>query len=366
MNKKIGRNAPCPCGSGIKYKKCCLNKSEEHRLAEAVATSLLNIRNEARIKECLHPNTNECNGKIVKAHAIQNNRILNKIAENGMVITMDGTSHHIFQTSDLKGRGIATTFTGFCSYHDKTIFQDIEDNEFEGSLKQIFLLTYRTMAWHYHKKREQINATCIQIEKMYEKGYDLAQSDDFIKYLTGLKLGSLDNDKEKQLMDAVLLNEQYDVISSWTWEIPYEISSAVSMMTELEHDIYGKTINDLEKDSDLKKIYLNIFPTHGKSYCVWSWANTYDNFYKDFVEQFSNLEIKDRENYFNNNLLRWTDSIVISPRLWDKWGSEMQEGLIAHANFDVLYRAIEKEDNDYAYTFMDTPWNLFEDLSIEL
>ena len=23
---KIGRNAPCPCGSGKKYKKCCLNK----------------------------------------------------------------------------------------------------------------------------------------------------------------------------------------------------------------------------------------------------------------------------------------------------------------------------------------------------
>ena len=25
--KKIGRNDPCPCGSGKKYKKCCLNKT---------------------------------------------------------------------------------------------------------------------------------------------------------------------------------------------------------------------------------------------------------------------------------------------------------------------------------------------------
>lgn len=24
---KIGRNQPCPCGSGLKYKKCCLNKT---------------------------------------------------------------------------------------------------------------------------------------------------------------------------------------------------------------------------------------------------------------------------------------------------------------------------------------------------
>jgi preprotein translocase subunit SecA len=24
--KKVARNDPCPCGSGKKYKKCCLNK----------------------------------------------------------------------------------------------------------------------------------------------------------------------------------------------------------------------------------------------------------------------------------------------------------------------------------------------------
>jgi uncharacterized protein len=26
-SQKIGRNSPCPCGSGRKYKQCCLNKS---------------------------------------------------------------------------------------------------------------------------------------------------------------------------------------------------------------------------------------------------------------------------------------------------------------------------------------------------
>ena len=27
--QKAGRNEPCPCGSGKKYKKCCLNKEEK-------------------------------------------------------------------------------------------------------------------------------------------------------------------------------------------------------------------------------------------------------------------------------------------------------------------------------------------------
>jgi len=26
---KIGRNDPCPCGSGLKFKKCCLKKYEK-------------------------------------------------------------------------------------------------------------------------------------------------------------------------------------------------------------------------------------------------------------------------------------------------------------------------------------------------
>ncbi len=30
--KKVGRNDPCPCGSGKKYKKCCLAKQEEARV----------------------------------------------------------------------------------------------------------------------------------------------------------------------------------------------------------------------------------------------------------------------------------------------------------------------------------------------
>ena len=28
MKNKIGRNDPCPCGSGKKFKKCCISKSE--------------------------------------------------------------------------------------------------------------------------------------------------------------------------------------------------------------------------------------------------------------------------------------------------------------------------------------------------
>jgi len=34
MSNKIGRNDPCPCGSGKKYKKCCINSDKELEFAQ--------------------------------------------------------------------------------------------------------------------------------------------------------------------------------------------------------------------------------------------------------------------------------------------------------------------------------------------
>lgn len=36
---KVGRNDPCPCGSGKKYKKCCAMKTPMQKLAEKITVS---------------------------------------------------------------------------------------------------------------------------------------------------------------------------------------------------------------------------------------------------------------------------------------------------------------------------------------
>jgi uncharacterized iron-regulated membrane protein len=41
MNTKIGRNNPCPCGSGKKYKNCCLHKSERFSWSQKLLMAFL-------------------------------------------------------------------------------------------------------------------------------------------------------------------------------------------------------------------------------------------------------------------------------------------------------------------------------------
>ncbi len=40
---KTGRNQPCPCGSGLKYKQCCLNKSGGMSLQMKLLVGLVSV-----------------------------------------------------------------------------------------------------------------------------------------------------------------------------------------------------------------------------------------------------------------------------------------------------------------------------------
>lgn len=47
MNK-VGRNAPCPCGSGKKYKKCCQVYQPSKELLADLALGQQRVREEGR------------------------------------------------------------------------------------------------------------------------------------------------------------------------------------------------------------------------------------------------------------------------------------------------------------------------------
>jgi 3-methyladenine DNA glycosylase AlkC len=84
---RIGRNDPCPCGSGKKYKKCCLGKADDVYYSNPLnlLETYKKVRKESRIKRCLHPKSDECSEKIIGAHSIQNNKIIKRLSSNGIV-----------------------------------------------------------------------------------------------------------------------------------------------------------------------------------------------------------------------------------------------------------------------------------------
>jgi hypothetical protein len=115
MGEKQGRNSLCWCGSGIKYKSCHLRRDKASPFT-LQGPAALNRRSFGK-KYCLHPNASiqNCSPTIAKAHTIQRNGGLSKIARLGHVYTLKQviTKGRTELNSSLVGIREASTFTGF-------------------------------------------------------------------------------------------------------------------------------------------------------------------------------------------------------------------------------------------------------------
>lgn len=152
--KKLGRNDPCWCGSGRKYKKCHLSREHEEVLPQEAVIE--NLRSSFTIKYCLHPaaSPSTCS-KIGRAHTIQ---------RKGMLETIVDSSNHVLTLNRMYFRDtsreepinvgwrVASTFPGFCAKHDDELFGPVEKAPFKGSPEQCFLIGYRALAHEVYQK----------------------------------------------------------------------------------------------------------------------------------------------------------------------------------------------------------------------
>jgi len=351
MEIEIGRNEPCPCGSGVKYKKCCLNKPDKIDPSdpEIFISEFDTIWKNRFVKQCVHPKKEECSEKIVRAHSIQNNRILTKLAVDGHVISLK-QDVLFFHSGQKTGRKVASTFTGFCKHHDLVTFRDIENRAFEREPKQLFLFAYRAFALEFHRKIEQLQVFQTQFEIMPSMAHNKNQ----MTYYRSLQMGLNDNDQTKTLLDQGLMDERYDILNHVVWEIPFEIEFATSTAFGLHYDINGRQINNYLAKDRIRNLFVSIFPAEKRSFCLFSWLKDDDPVYSSFGRQFMKLSESDRKKYINNLLPLMTENIVLSPRLWEGWGQDKQK------DFEALFHLSFIFDNSmYKNMVQETHFDLF-------
>lgn len=154
--RKRGRNEACWCGSNIKYKKCHLNKE---KLRSPEFKEALNQNHPYfQIKKCLHPDQESCTGARIRAHTIQRNGSLKSITDDtSHVLTFKGFGYGSVAGEPLEvGWKKASTFYGFCSFHDSETFKPIEVETFSATKEQFFLFYYRSLCYELYNKEALI------------------------------------------------------------------------------------------------------------------------------------------------------------------------------------------------------------------
>lgn len=314
----------CPCGSGRKYKFCCYGvEDKKFHNPNEVYMYVVNQGNKKSF--CMHEDE-MCHSEIIKAHSIQNNKILSKLAYNGHVYTVDFNQNN-FGGLDLKkcGKNEATIATCFCKYHDVELFKDIELVDYQYKDKQNFLYAYRAFSKYYYDRIVGLEDT----RAMFKITPNMMMSIGLVDRIQGLKKSVEENEMIKAAFNSALNNERYDEIQTITLTLDYEVGFATAYMSPLSFDLKGNQISNVWSLTErMKNIYVSIFPENGKTHILISWlkedsCTEFDNFRKQFDDLKNDKKILIRT--LNNMVACQTDNIVFSKKLLDKWGEEKRE-----------------------------------------
>ncbi len=224
--------------------------------------------------------------------------------------------------SNLEKLGIkqASTFFGFCSIHDKSLFSCVEDRPFIGDEDQCFALMYRSVAKELYAKDGVVFTS--EFFKNIDKGKSFADQVLIQQFVGVNKLGAEISIKEiknfKTMLADQLLGNSTNIMSHLIIEFSSPIPIAVSSLTAPSFDFEGRLIQDLW-DLDVVAEYLvfNSFSKDGIGYVTFSWLKNSNKIF-DFI---NTLLPKKKTDMFSA-LVRFffgvAENIFISPAWWNE------------------------------------------------
>lgn len=330
---KIGRNDPCPCGSGIKYKKCHLDRESQPEVTEG---ELRGRASKHRIaKKCFHSTVDSsgCSGKIIEAHTVSKSGSLRKISRNGKVYHFKPDLNSLFENNGkfvLKevGIGQASTFPGFCAFHDCSLFSPIENNDFQVSEFNCALLGYRAVTREIYAKEMQKSG--VNLKRDLDKGKPVevqALLQNYLRlYEQEIDLGLRDLYKIKESYDQAFKSNDFSSVKYFAISFSEPPHILFSGSVYPEYDFSGNKLQKFGTDKNLDGIAINIVATPTGGAIVFQWFGE-SLLNKQLISSLSNLHDEVLANAVTQFGFETFENLFISPDWWDSLRLSQRQGL---------------------------------------
>jgi hypothetical protein len=336
MRRKLGRNDPCWCGSGLKYKKCHMDREKQDPLDYWDAVKRL--RTVFSAKDCLAPPAmkSECTDEIVRAHTIPKSESLRLISRDGHVYSFVPDPENIRKHGgklkpQLLGINSASTFTGFCSNHDNSIFSKIEKEPFRASQEQCFLLAYRSFAREIFTKKALVSS--LDITRQADRGKPQSeqyaiQFKNYAMYV-GASAALKDNDYYKPLMDNILISKDFSDIRAYVIELvsppPVMCSSSIYPYRDFNDNIL-QDIANLESIPHL--LGITSFSSGKRGFIVFTWLNESGHACQTFIDSFRKLPSSRITDGLIRFFFTYSENVHINPDWWGNLDQNRRDSLV--------------------------------------
>lgn len=334
--RKIGRNNPCWCGSGKKFKKCHLDRDKQEPVPLWQASD--KFKESFGVKYCVVPDElkKECDRDIIKAHTVSKSGSLKRIARDGHVYALKQNLMSIVRnegipTPELVGINNASTFTGFCGYHDKIIFAPLEDVDFTNSLLQCFLLGYRAVSREYFQKKGALDF--LEISTEADKGFLPIEQQEIqaLNYYCklGFRTGLRNIETHKSRYENVLLSQNYNNVFYYSimLQSPPDVMCSGGIFPEC--DFEGNKLQDLDNlDLTPDLISFSSFATSTGGAIVFSWLDDSNEYCTRFLKSLHKIHNNDLPNALVRFTFEFFENILLGPNWWDNLDSTVKSKLI--------------------------------------
>ncbi|MDI3326406.1 SEC-C domain-containing protein [Pontibacterium granulatum] len=329
------RNKPCWCGSGKKFKKCHLNRDSQDSLTRGDLEQYSKKQNSKKVCSVSNLFPDKCSKKIINAHTVSKSGSLKELSEKGHVMGAKPSLSGFIKnngklTLEKVGINRASTFTGFCSVHDKEIFSPLEDEPIVLNDQQLFLLAYRGMCREiFHKEQNKGTANLMrEADRGQDEFLQHALQGQASLYDQGVDLALRDLQYLKSEMDSILLDQDYSKIRHYVFELSEVPKIQVSAMVVPEMDFHGNPLQKLGlQQYKYDYIFFNCISYEGRGCFVFSWLTEDDKHCSKFIA--SLLELDDHE--IADALVRFcysfSENTWASPSWWDSLDSSSQQSI---------------------------------------
>jgi hypothetical protein len=341
--EKIGRNDPCWCGSGKKYKKCHLGREDEKRI-EPWQTDK-EFKRLLEQGQCLAPGPwkHNCSPQIARAHTVPRSGSLKRIARYGHVYAYPLSFQGLHKTDgrvnpQLVGINRASTFTGFCSEHDRSIFATLEKMNFRATPEQCFLLCYRALCREFFIK--QALAPMLEHARLRDRGKPLylqyTHQDFIATFARGYSSTVKDLTVQKPVYDHILVTSDFRGVRAYIIEFnrvpPVMCSGGFYPVLDFE----GHEIQDLA-DLDRPRHLITVTSFYGghNGVIVLTWLEKDDPSCLPFVESLHRIQDKDLTNAVLRLLFTNFENIHIEPEWWESQSNASREALMERFNSSI-------------------------------
>lgn len=306
-------------------------------------------------KYCMAYNKNECKGKIIKAHTVSK-KYLRNISDSGHVYMPKSSSHNKTNFWEINQVGLkeATTFYGFCQFHDDELFKSFEKNNFNGQYNQVYELTYRALTREYFDKICYVN-----LNKMLKRGeLETLNQTDYIKTSDFQEMyrNSLRDKKDLELLYEQINFSRNNGLCYLTIETDKLPICGNGVYRPLMN-INGKKIQ--EQNGYQHSFIHNIIPLEERTIIIICSAKSSKckHMIKDFLaplekEENSTLLL----NYILTSLLFTSTNIAFNPTWYSRLEHRFKNELLRLVNHNVgnYYGTFIQEELDFCST-LDNP-----------